>query len=285
MREDAGRSINTVIAAMRDDPGNKFTIDELARIAMFSKFHFSRVFQDVTGTSPGRFLAAVRLAEAKRLLLATSLSVADISIQVGYASVGTFSTRFKFSVGVAPSAFRNSGGFRPRDAGEGRRGGGPGTVWGEVTAADETACEPVFVGLFPDVIPEGVPVRGAVLRRPGPFRLDRVPSGTWYLLAHCPFRPSVPATQRDPGAVPGQLVAAQGPLAIRTGPEPEPEGRNLRLRSPRPSDLPILLAPVCPAPTGPSAPAASAPDTGDPHQHPHRRPARRRRSIAGSTPS
>jgi AraC family transcriptional regulator len=241
MRKGAATSIDSVIAAMRKDPGNKFTIDDMARIAMFSKFHFSRVFQDTTGTSPGRFLAAVRLAEAKRLLLTTTLSVADISVQVGYSSVGTFSTRFKYSVGVPPSVFRTTGGFRPRGSRERGDTAGTATVWGEVTLPVErpadTVPEPVFVGLFPDVIPEGVPVRGALLHRPGPFALEHVPPGTWYLLAHCP---SVTARRGQAG-----LVAAQGPLAIRTG--PESKRRDLRLHTAQPSDLPVLLAPVSPA--------------------------------------
>ena len=73
---------------MRDNIGEELTVDDMARAAMFSKFHFTRVFQRVTGVSPGRFLSAMRLQRAKDLLLTTSMNVADISVHVGYNSVG-----------------------------------------------------------------------------------------------------------------------------------------------------------------------------------------------------
>ncbi|NNJ08505.1 AraC family transcriptional regulator, partial [Streptomyces sp. PKU-MA01144] len=50
-----------VIDEMHANLGQELTIDDMARTAMFSKFHFTRVFRDVTGTSPGRFLSALRL--------------------------------------------------------------------------------------------------------------------------------------------------------------------------------------------------------------------------------
>jgi AraC family transcriptional regulator len=99
-------AVRRAINAMRENLSDPLNIDDMARVAMFSKFHFTRVFQRVTGISPGRFLSAVRLQEAKRLLISTKLNVADISLRVGYASVGTFSTRFTKSVGVPPTTYR-----------------------------------------------------------------------------------------------------------------------------------------------------------------------------------
>jgi AraC family transcriptional regulator len=55
------RAVERAVETMRDNLGERLTIDDLARSAMFSKFHFSRVFQRVTGVSPGRFLSAMRL--------------------------------------------------------------------------------------------------------------------------------------------------------------------------------------------------------------------------------
>src|ERR1043165_8139811 len=101
MDEHIVRARRRATATMRSNLGDSLAIDDLARSAMFSKFHFSRVFQRVTGVSPGRFLSAMRLEEAKRLLVSTSFTVADISHRVGYNSVGTFSSRFRSSVGVS----------------------------------------------------------------------------------------------------------------------------------------------------------------------------------------
>ncbi|WP_093804275.1 helix-turn-helix domain-containing protein [Streptomyces sp. Wb2n-11] len=177
-----------VIDEMHANLGQELTIDDMAHTAMFSKFHFTRVFRDVTGTSPGRFLSALRLQEAKRLLLETEFSVADISSQVGYSSVGTFSSRFKTCVGVSPSMFRELGGFTPEIAsGPAATGEVPimhGTLRGRVHLPEDREPGRCFVGLFPTPVPQGRPVCCAVLDGPGSFELRDVPVGTWYVLVH-----------------------------------------------------------------------------------------------------
>src|SRR5688572_10909767 len=95
-------AVERAIITMRDHLGEPLTVDDLARSAMFSKFHFTRVFQQATGVSPARFLSALRLRDAQRLLVSTSLTVAEVSQRVGYGSVGTFSSRFSRSVGMSP---------------------------------------------------------------------------------------------------------------------------------------------------------------------------------------
>jgi len=240
MTQGAEKSVERVVDAMREHPGEPFSIDDMARVALFSKFHFSRIFQDATGLSPGRFLGALRLAEAKRLLLGTSLSVTDISIRVGYASVGTFSTRFKNCVGVAPSVFRSNGGFRPYESFQSRSRPGTGArVRGVVSLPDTAPDGPVFLGLFPEPVPQGTPVSCALLRSPGPFTIEAVPPGTWFLLAYCSGHS--PAGSQAPGR-PAPLVGACGPLTVRPG--AVFDHLDLRLRSASPMDPPVLIAPL-----------------------------------------
>ena len=91
---------------MESPYGDELTVEELARSALFSRFHFSRMFQQVTGVSPGRYLSSLRLEEAKRLLRTTDMKIIDITYNVGYSSVGTFSSRFSKDVGMSPSEYR-----------------------------------------------------------------------------------------------------------------------------------------------------------------------------------
>lgn len=91
---------------MESHYGDELTVEELARSALFSRFHFSRMFQQVTGVSPGRYLSSLRLEEAKRLLRTTDMKIIDITYNVGYSSVGTFSSRFSKDVGMSPSEYR-----------------------------------------------------------------------------------------------------------------------------------------------------------------------------------
>lgn len=171
--EAAERAINT----MHENLGEPLTIDDLARSAMFSKFHFSRIFQRTTGASPGRFLSALRLQEAKRLLRTTSSTVVDIAHQVGYNSVGTFSFRFHASVGAAPITYRRVGGHAAARLTAGDPGAGA-TVRGRIDSAPGA----VFVGLFAGPIAEGRPIRELVVHGSGSFALSQVPTGTWRLV-------------------------------------------------------------------------------------------------------
>ncbi|HEY0640188.1 MAG TPA: AraC family transcriptional regulator [Pseudonocardiaceae bacterium] len=218
MEKAVEQAVGRVIEAMRDNLGEPLTIDDMARTAMFSKFHFSRIFQRVTGVSPGRFLSAMRLHEAKRLLVSTSLSVTDISHRVGYNSVGTFSSRFRNSVGVPPSTYRQLGGFTHRGLADQRRRPprqSSAVVSGRVDAAVADGHGLIFVGLFAEPVPQGQPVRSTVLHRPGEYTLEDVPPGTWYLLAH-----SLAANVED--AVRGAFddtrtlcVGHMGPIQVR----------------------------------------------------------------------
>jgi AraC family transcriptional regulator len=82
------------------------SLADLARAGRYSPFHFHRIFREVTGVTPARFLAGLRMAEAGRLLVHSPARVAEVSHQVGYESLGTFTTQFGRVVGLAPHRFR-----------------------------------------------------------------------------------------------------------------------------------------------------------------------------------
>src|SRR5678815_3163943 len=79
---------------------------DMSRVAYISEFHFNRVFHQITGLPPAKFISAMRLDEAKRLLLNTNQSVTDICFDVGYNSLSTFTRRFTQRVGLGPREFR-----------------------------------------------------------------------------------------------------------------------------------------------------------------------------------
>lgn len=233
MDEVVKRAVERAIETMQENLGERLTIDDMARSALFSKFHFSRVFQRVTGVSPGRFLSAMRLEEAKRLLLTTSFTVADISHRVGYNSVGTFSSRFRSSVGVSPTTYRQLGGqTAARSGGDGESAPAWSTIRGHVVAPYSESLGLVFVGLFPTWIPEGPPVRSTILKRPGTYSLQNVPLGTWYLIAHS----VAPGTEEAIGGT--AYVGAHGPISIR--PDVAARLADVHLRPMRALEPPVL---------------------------------------------
>lgn len=75
-------------------------------VAGLSKFHFHRLFTSTYGITPARYLTARRIERAQDLLRATNLTVTEVCFAVGYASLGSFSTRFKELVGETPSDFQ-----------------------------------------------------------------------------------------------------------------------------------------------------------------------------------
>jgi AraC-like DNA-binding protein len=84
----------------------RLTLEDGAKQACLSPFHFSRLFARAFGETPHEFVTRLRIETAKRLLLAGNHSVTDICFDVGYESLGSFSTKFRSLTGLSPSAFR-----------------------------------------------------------------------------------------------------------------------------------------------------------------------------------
>jgi AraC-like DNA-binding protein len=83
-------------------------VDDMARVANMSRFHFSRVFEKARGTPPGRYLARLRLEEAMRLVSAGGTTVKEVAHRCGYGDANYFCKVFRKSFGVSPGAFRSS---------------------------------------------------------------------------------------------------------------------------------------------------------------------------------
>lgn len=82
-------------------------LDELARVAGVSKFHFVRCFEAAYGETPFRYLTRRRIERAQDLLRWANLTVTEICMMVGFSSLGSFSARFTQLVGETPTAYRD----------------------------------------------------------------------------------------------------------------------------------------------------------------------------------
>ena len=82
------------------------TLENLAAEAGISKFHFARVFREMTGATPHAYILQVRIEAARCLLTGTDLRVKQIAAQTGFSNVDAFSTAFTRRQGVTPSEFR-----------------------------------------------------------------------------------------------------------------------------------------------------------------------------------
>src|SRR5215510_10568018 len=100
------RAVERVIMVARERLCEPISLHDMSRVAYLSEFHFHRVFHQITGLPPAKFISAMRLEEAKRLLLNTNASITDICFDVGYNSLSTFTRRFTQRVGLGPREFR-----------------------------------------------------------------------------------------------------------------------------------------------------------------------------------
>lgn len=236
-------AIENAIARIWDGYSEPLSLTEIAKSAILSRFHFSRVFRDATGVSPGRFLSAVRIYQAKRLLASTSLSVTDISVAVGYNSLGSFTNRFTESVGASPTRFRRM----CRDSRSAPTGIPAesvaslrcGTVTGLISLPPEFAAARVYVGVFQTPIIQRRPPSWSILAvgngEPVGYCLHRVAPGDWFVWAVA----TADSCDPEPWTRRSLLVGGQGPVTVR----PNVTAMiDITLRPRRRTDLPILFA-------------------------------------------
>lgn len=81
-------------------------VTELASSVYLSAGHLSREFRRIYGESPYAYLMTRRIERAMTLLRRGDLSVTEICFEVGFSSLGTFSSRFSQLVGVSPTVYR-----------------------------------------------------------------------------------------------------------------------------------------------------------------------------------
>src|ERR1700678_1379975 len=244
----------TCIWQRYNDP---LSLADMARSATLSRFHFARTFKEQIGVSPGQFLAAVRIYQAKRMLVTSSMSVAGVSCAVGYGSLGSFTSHFTDSGGISPSRFRRAspGDVRYGDAryGEARCGDRPhrggvsvcglppldspvpeGAAMGTVRLPEGYGEARVYLGIFDTRILQRRPLSAVVLdvtsQRSRSYWLPKVPDGRWFLhaVAVADTDEPEPWTQRHLLVGGGdQVRATLGAITLR------PRGQ---------TDLPALLA-------------------------------------------
>src|SRR3954471_12201005 len=104
--EERNRRLLRARDAMDRAYAQPLDVPTLARIAHVSEAHFIRTFGATFGETPHRYLQRRRVERSMFLLRETDRSVTEICLDVGFASLGTFSRTFRDIVGESPSAYR-----------------------------------------------------------------------------------------------------------------------------------------------------------------------------------
>jgi AraC-like DNA-binding protein len=209
-------AVTKVIETMQARLDEPHPLTDISRSAFLSPFHFHRVFCQVTSATPARFLTALRIGQAKRLLLETSASCTEISIAVGYSSFGTFTSQFTRLVGVSPGRFRRhaaaicdvlvSAVLDPACAAARSTGRAPAGPAVSVGGRPDGLPSHVVIGVFRAACPQERPVGCAVGRAPGTIRL-REPAEV----------PRILAVSAHPDATVGDLLTERPRAGLCVG--------------------------------------------------------------------
>ena len=99
--------INKTFDYIESNLQNPMTLEELAVVANFSKFHFNRIFQSIVGETPFQFILRVRLEKAAALILINkNESISEIAHKCGFSDISIFSRNFKSYFQISASQYR-----------------------------------------------------------------------------------------------------------------------------------------------------------------------------------
>ena len=107
LRAEYVSRINRVMDHIEAHLGRRLSLDELARVACFSPYHFHRIFSAMTGETLNQYIARTRAEKAAMLLSANPrASITEVALDCGYSGSAAFSRAFREAFQMTPSDWR-----------------------------------------------------------------------------------------------------------------------------------------------------------------------------------
>lgn len=108
----AGSVLRRIRAYIDAHIGERISLDDLARQAGVSRFHFARQFRLSTGESPMGYLRRMRIERSKSILQSRETTIAEVAATLGFSDQSHFTRTFGRLVGVSPGSFARSDDWR-----------------------------------------------------------------------------------------------------------------------------------------------------------------------------
>ncbi len=105
------QQFNDLLAYIDEHYMDALTLDDMASLMGFSKYHFARLFKNYTGYTFCDYLNHRRINATMKLLPNTELPITQIAMQVGFSSISTFNRLFRVYKKCSPSEYRNKMSF------------------------------------------------------------------------------------------------------------------------------------------------------------------------------
>ena len=99
------RALARALAYIEANLGEKFSLEDVARAANVSRFHFARQFRIRTGESPMSYCLAMRIDRAKQRLAAGNYRVCEVAADLGFFDQSHFARTFRRMTGMSPSDY------------------------------------------------------------------------------------------------------------------------------------------------------------------------------------
>jgi len=116
------KRINKVVDHINSHLDQELTLEELAKVACFSPFHFHRIFGTMTGERLSQYIGRLRLEKAASFLLQhPGKSITEVALDSGFSSSASFARAFKRHFGVSASDWRSGEPLRARKMGKADR--------------------------------------------------------------------------------------------------------------------------------------------------------------------
>ena len=101
------QAIREILDYIENNYMEPLTNESLADRFGYHPNYLCRLFKSNIQTSPRQYILQTRLAQAKKLISETALSLTEISSMVGFQDYPYFSSYFKKKTGLTPSSYRN----------------------------------------------------------------------------------------------------------------------------------------------------------------------------------
>ncbi len=160
---DYQERILRVLTHIQEHLDEELDLEELARVACFSSFHFHRIFSAMTGETIADHVRRLRLERAAMELKSGAQQVIQVALDAGYEAHEAFTRAFKAAYGVSPAAFRRATGpiaIRPAPSGVHFRPGVPLTTFN---------TNHITTKVMKVITKKIKPLRVAYLRHVGPY--------------------------------------------------------------------------------------------------------------------
>jgi len=101
--------INRVLDFIDKNISSNFTLDDLANVSCFSKYHFHRIFQSIVGETPFEFILRIRLEKAATILINNpKKTITEVAYDCGFNDLSVFARSFKSCYKMSASRWRTS---------------------------------------------------------------------------------------------------------------------------------------------------------------------------------